>query len=390
MTASKGNKGDSHYCDGCNPPLIYAPKAPVMNTTGAAGLTITPIYWTPTGKLGMPAHYQSIINGYIQNLAAASGATNNVLSVSSEYYQTNAAGVKTALRYKVTAGTPIVDTGAYPAVAAGCVLTDPSLKNCVTDGQLHSELTRLQGTNKLTFDLSHIYPIFLAPDVETYDSGGVDNNVNSFCGYHGAFTSGTSTAIYGNEPWSNGDGCGSGQDPNGVLSADTAIDVLSHEVSEALTDPTAVRAWNDSVGYEIGDICSGSYGPLVGFTTNPYNPSDPYTAYNQSIGTGKYYTQTEFSNAAYAKLGVGAGCVTGESAPAAKIWPNAARQRPQRPRFPWSARSTATRSRTRCRPTARPRRISTSPCQRRKVSRSSATVSTTRRTSSTATGRAGP
>ena len=268
-----GNKGDSHYCDGCNPPLVYGPSAPVMNTTGTAGLTITPIYWTPTGKLGMPAHYESIINGYVKNVATASGATSNVYSVSSEYSQT-INGVTTPLRYKVTAGTPIVDTGAYPPVAASCRITDPTLKNCVTDGQLQSELTRLKGTNGLTFDLSHIYPIFLAPDVETYQADGVSNSVNVFCGYHGVFTSGTSTAVYGNEPWSNGDGCGSGEDPNGVLSADTAIDVLSHEVSEALTDPTDNRAWNDSVGYEIGDICSGSYGPLLGFTKNPYNAKD--------------------------------------------------------------------------------------------------------------------
>ena len=312
----KGTVADAHYCNGCNPPLAYKPQAPIMNTTGAAGVTITPIYWAPTGQVGFPAHYQTIINAYIKNAALASGSTGNVYSVSSEYYSTDAAGNKTYLRYKLTAGTPIVDTSPYPPQDAGCVVTDPLYSKCVDDGQERTELTRLSGLKKLPLDLAHIYPIFLAPNVETYDATG--SNVNNFCGYHGNFAVGSTYAIYANEVYSDGHNCGSGEDPNGLLSADTAIDTLSHEISEAMTDPTDNRAWNDGVGYEIGDVCSGSYGPLQGFATNPYNPSDQYTAYNQTIGNGHYYTQTEFSNAAYAKLGVGAGCIVGESALTAK------------------------------------------------------------------------
>ena len=316
----KGGKGDAHYCDGCNPPLKYGPKAPVMNTTGAAGVTITPIYWTPTGKLGLPAHYEDIINGYLKNIAAASGATTNVYSVSSEYYQTNAAGVKTPLRYKFTAGTPIVDTSAYPPVAPSCVITDSNLeelrhRRAVADRADPAEGYERPDRSTCRTSTRSSWPPTSRPTRPT----AYPTTSTCSVGTTAPSSQASSTAIYGNEPWSNGDGCGSGEDPNGVLSADTAIDVLSHEVSESLTDPTDNRAWNDSVGYEIGDICSGSYGPLLGFAKNPYNPSDPYTAYNQTIGTGKYYTQTEFSNAAYSKLGTGAGCITGESALKAKI-----------------------------------------------------------------------
>jgi hypothetical protein len=307
------SKADSHYCNGCEPPLAYTPQAPVINTTGTTGLTITPIYWAPTGKGTFPANYQTIINGYIKNVAAASGSTSNVYSVLSEYYSTNASGAKQPIRYKITAGTPIIDTGAFPARDSSCELSNPTQTDCVTDAQERTELTKLKTSKGLTFDLAHIYPIFLAPGVETYDLDGT-NSVSSFCGYHRSFASGATTALYGNEPYSNGDGCGSGQDPNGLLSADTAIDVLSHEISEAVTDPTDIRAWNAVSGHEIGDICSGNYGPPLGFAaTTAANPDDTQTAYNQVINGGKYYTQTEFSNAAYSKLGVGNGCITGEA-----------------------------------------------------------------------------
>ena len=44
------------------------------------------------------------------------------------------------------------------------------------------------------------------------------------------------------------------------------------------------------------------------------NPSDPtHTEYNQVINGGKYYTQAEFSNLAYSKQGVGAGCQQSEA-----------------------------------------------------------------------------
>jgi hypothetical protein len=45
--AAAADKGDKHYCDGCTPPLLYG-GGPVLDTT-VSGLTVTPIYWAPTG-----------------------------------------------------------------------------------------------------------------------------------------------------------------------------------------------------------------------------------------------------------------------------------------------------------------------------------------------------
>ena len=83
------------------------------------------------------------------------------------------------------------------------------------------------------------------------------------------------------------------------------ISTLSHELLETMTDPADQPAWVDANGSEIADICASYYGTPLG-STDPNNAGS--TQYNQVINGGKYYTQTEFSNSAYARLGVGNGC----------------------------------------------------------------------------------
>jgi hypothetical protein len=78
--------GEPQVCSGCHLPLTYL-NGPVMGTT-AAGVTVTPIYWEPGGgKYKFGAGYEDIINGYVANVAAASGQDTNVFSVATEYYQ---------------------------------------------------------------------------------------------------------------------------------------------------------------------------------------------------------------------------------------------------------------------------------------------------------------
>ena len=82
--------GDKHYCDGCTPPLTYQ-GGPVLDTNSATGLTVTPIYWAPSGTpYQLPASYESIIDGYVINIAAASGQNTNVYSLDDEYYEETA------------------------------------------------------------------------------------------------------------------------------------------------------------------------------------------------------------------------------------------------------------------------------------------------------------
>ena len=69
-------------------------------------------------------------------------------------------------------------------------------------------------------------------------------------------------------------------------------------------------AWNDQTGNEIGDMCASTYGLPLG-STSKSNPGS--TEYNQVINGDKYYTQTEFSNLAYSKYGLGKGCSQSEA-----------------------------------------------------------------------------
>ena len=248
----------THYCNGCTPPLIYL-GGPVMTTNTSSGLTITPIYWAPAGS-SFPASYESILDGYITNLAAASQSATNVYSIDTEYYDTTN-GVKTYVTYNFKAGTPVIDTDPYPS--NGCT---PSGGNatCITDSQIRTELAKITQSHGLRTTLADFYPVFFPPKVETQDRDRT-NSVSSFCGYHRAFASGSGEIVYANLPYEP-TGCDGGQRPNGSYAADGAVSTLSHELNESVTDPdpTGKYAWNDSTGNEIGDICGEAFGPPLG------------------------------------------------------------------------------------------------------------------------------
>lgn len=272
--------------------------------TRSAGLTVTPIFWQASGgRFAFPARFQSIIDGYIANVAAASGSTSNVFSVDDEYYD-KVDGAQQHINYKMTAGAPILDADAFPA--NGCTPAS-GYSACITDDQLRTELKRVLSSHSLPSDLAHFYPVFFPPGVETKDRDGT-TSAGDFCAYHRAFGSGTNQTVYADMPYNTSSGCNQGQAPNGLLAADGLIDALSHELNEAITDPLD-NAWFDTQGNEQADMC-GVYGAPLGST----NPSDPKgSEYNQVINGGKYYTQAEFSNLAFAKLGDGKGCALSEA-----------------------------------------------------------------------------
>ena len=61
-----------------------------------------------------------------------------------------------------------------------------------------------------------------------------------------------------------------GQSPNSN-DADATINIVSHEESEAITDPDA-SGWLSRAGNEIGDLCAWQYGrPLGGSANHQYN-----------------------------------------------------------------------------------------------------------------------
>jgi hypothetical protein len=80
-----------------------------------------------------------------------------------------------------------------------------------------------------------------------------------FCAYHGSFNSTDAKGaamhvIYQAMPYQNVSGCQTTGGPNGTLT-DSTNSVLSHEISETITDPDLNAWWRTSDGSEIGDIC---------------------------------------------------------------------------------------------------------------------------------------
>lgn len=166
---------------------------------------------------------------------------------------------------------------------------------CVTSAQIEAEIARVITAQSLPVSDAHIYSVFFPPGVQSCDGPGSCSE-STFCGYHSAVTVKGTQVLYSDEPYPDLQGCNTGQSPNGNAYADTAIKTESHELAEAITDPYG-SGWGDAAGNEIGDECSQNYGVPLG-STNPVAPST--TRYNQVIGTGKYYLQTEFSNSDYA------------------------------------------------------------------------------------------
>jgi hypothetical protein len=291
-------------CSGCQPPLVYTGGGLVMSTNTGGGLTVTPIFWEPGGRYKFPADYKSIIDGFVADVAAASGRTDNVFSIPTEYYQA-VGGAKTPVSYQIRAGTPLVATDPLPS--NGCTPAS-GYPACITDDQLRTELSAITSSQRLPTDLAHFYPVFLAPGVETRDRDG-SNSVDGYCGYHRAFGTGASVTVYADMPYEQSN-CDGGQAPNGNLVADGTVSTLSHELSEAITDPLDQVAWNDKSGHEIGDMCAQTYGPALG-STDSSNPGS--SKYNQVINGGQYYLQQEFSDAAFSKLGLYNGCTQSEA-----------------------------------------------------------------------------
>ena len=302
-------------CAGCKPPLTYH-GGYVMGTTAQAGkVTITPIYWEPSGHPILPV-YKSMINQYITDVAHDSGLASNVYSINSEYSRATSPAGGDQMRYDITAGTPITDTTPYPGT--GCT-PDPDYTACVTEGELKTRLSALLQANALPADLAHIYPVFFPTGIDFANGSGKHKDA-SFCAYHGAYVSTVPAGpvIFNVEPYPD-TGCGIvGQFPTYGITGDPdsaygegAISVLSHEINESITDPqlSFSYGWYDSAGNEIGDECASTHGKPLGSTDTSSAEQAQQTGYNQVINGHYYFTQLSFSNATFSKFGMGQGCV---------------------------------------------------------------------------------
>jgi hypothetical protein len=235
------------------------------------------VFWTPPKATAFPSGYRELIGRYLGDLAHDSGRSTNPYAVDIQYG--DAAGpVAYASAY---AGA--VDV--HDAVANGCT---PASKGaiCISDGQIIAML-HAHGAAASERDL---YVVFTPPGVESCFSP-TECSTNVYCAYHSSdpvHPTGP-PLLYSDEPYPI-QGCGSGQAPNGMADAESAIDSLSHEVNEAVTDPTGSGWYTDATGNEVGDKCTdpADYGPPLG--------GAPGQAWNQVVAGDRWWTQSEWSN----------------------------------------------------------------------------------------------
>ena len=260
---------------------------PIMRTN-----TTYAIYWLPPGQTMSP-NYQSIINGFFQNVAAASGSTSTVYESDTQYYQ--GSSPQTFIQNQSTFGGSFVDsTNAIPTTGTcssqyGSPIS-PFLTGCITDAQIQAEIESVLNRTGWTPGPTKLFLLFTPRNVGSCaDTFSGTCAYTYYCAYHSWIGSGSSATIYANQPYAAyvPAACDAGQHPN-ADDADATINVASHEHNEAITDWQG-NAWYDRRGYENGDKCAWNFGTALGSTG--------YGAYNQVIGGGSYYLQQEWSNA---------------------------------------------------------------------------------------------
>jgi hypothetical protein len=267
-------EGKARPGGGGGPNLVYH-GGPVMHTN-----TVYAVYWVPP-TYSVSSNYEGVINGYFGNLQAAQNASSNVYWSGTQYYD----GGGNVKQQSTFAGT-IYDNNPLPA--SGC--SDAYTSVCLTDSQLQQELAKVIPAGAANANTEFF--VFTASGIGScYSSSSCA--FSQYCAYHSSFSSGGNTIVYANMPYANtavryGPGsCDSGQSPNGDVSADSEINLISHEHNESITDWLG-NAWYDNRGYEDGDKCAWNFGSALGGGSG--------AQYNQVIGGGTYYLQQEWSN----------------------------------------------------------------------------------------------
>lgn len=267
-------------------PLIYHANGQIMPTA-----KIYTIFWAPlrlqTGaSTSMSAVYQSLQARLLTDYLGHGIDNNNT-----QYYQ-SIGGLKTYIRNAGHFGGSYYDTAPYPA--SGC--TDSATPgNCITDTQIHAEIQKVMNLNKWTGGIDKIFFLFTSSGEGSCFDNSSACAYTAYCAYHGVI-SGSTPIIYANIPYGNPNVCQipGTPSPNGDPVADTAATAVSHELTEAITDPL-LNAWYTAQGEEIGDLCAYQYGP---------NTWDGNMA-NQMWNGNFYELQQEYNNHIFACADVG-------------------------------------------------------------------------------------
>ena len=223
---------------------VYAASYGSGNLIDHGGLEIPnasfqPIYYNGTVANSAGTQGQSSLQSQIATFVSDfSSTTNYSVSVSDDYTIVQQYSSHATIASTISVLPDLVDS--------------KSAASKYSDSQIRSYLTSLFQAGKLAPNSSTLYGIYFPDGMKICLQGGC--SCTSFCGYHSAYTYGSTQIKYAVFPYPGCTGCSlSGKGP-----ADMLTIVSSHEIREAVTDPGdfGKNAWYDAAGYEADDKCA--------------------------------------------------------------------------------------------------------------------------------------
>jgi hypothetical protein len=248
-------KPDSHRRPALTAELLESRRLP---STNALGIAFPFPGFGPTGGFANVTYHGGPLLRNVQIQAVFDGQVWSTNSNLQQLVQQTDGFVQ----YFVT--SPYVDVLKQYNVSDGTfagndIVADGS-RQTISDGQIQSILNSEISSGKLSAPSANsLYIFFTAPGTVVTDGG--QNSVHDFAGYHSVFTDEAGASVYDAvipSPTGN-----VANVPLTTSQQETVI--LSHEISEAMTDPDTQTGWFDRRLGEIGDIAAGQVGQLGGY-----------------------------------------------------------------------------------------------------------------------------
>lgn len=186
--------------------LVYN-GGPVLHTTSPYL-----VFWDPSSDI--TARSRQVMTQYFTGASLDSSNPGDVYAyrILSQYTDS---GGSAGQSQTFSAGTQVIDDGeAYPSVdTSTCTSSEQSgFAHCITDNQIHAEVTRLINADHLptgTGSNAPIYFVVTPENVNVCINGGQGCASDTFCAYHSSYTGpGSSTVIYASIPFTLGTGQG--------------------------------------------------------------------------------------------------------------------------------------------------------------------------------------
>ena len=265
---------------GASDPLLYHGGAVLHDPA------LSLVYWAPAGH-SYPTGYQTILGRFLTDVDAASApsaVTGNVFTAMSEYYDATS-----ALGSHVSAGTSMTDTNTFPSSGCAPSQSGYSYTTCLTIDQIATELDAYLGS--ASRGDGHIYALVLPPSVDVCQDGtSTSCESTDFCAFHTWMSLNFGETLLEVIPYPQAPCWASySSTPNSNVPADNVTDYISHETDETLTDPDG-QGWYGITGLddEVADKCAWNFGALT---------QSPVPNFNQTLNSGHYLLQQEWSNA---------------------------------------------------------------------------------------------